>query len=304
MLIGPEKDAVVKVPSKGPVVRPDKEKVVKGWGKQIENSIGMKLVRIPAGKFTMGSPASEKNRGEDEEQHEVEITKEFWLGIHEVTQKQFKAVMGYNPSYFSRDGTGRPGATYLLQPAGGKARVPADTSALPVEHVSWEEADEFCKKLTAKSGERGRKYRLPSEAEWEYACRGGSPSYQVYHFGNSLSFRKANFDWRHPYGGGDKKHDDSNRTCKVGSYEANRLGLHDMHGNIWEWCSDWYDKDYYAKSPREDPPGSLGGSSRVIRGGSWSYVGSGYRSASRNGHPPVIRWAYLGFRVALVPSGK
>ena len=174
---------------KTPKEEPPSAVVVNGWGKEIENSIGMKLVRIPPGKFTMGSPQRARRiAATDEEQHEVEITKEFWLGVHEVTQKEFKAVMGYNPSYFSRDGEGKTGLTYFDQQAGGgKDKVPADTSNFPVENVSHEEAVEFCKKLTAKEAKSGRQYRLPTEAEWEYACRGGAASSTPFHFGNSLS---------------------------------------------------------------------------------------------------------------------
>jgi formylglycine-generating enzyme required for sulfatase activity len=261
----------------------------------------MKLVRIPAGKFTMGSPKDEKQRSDDEQQHEVEITKEFWLGVHEVTQKQFKDVMGYNPSYFSSDGEGKAGATYFdfSKPAGGKAKLTGkDTSDFPVENVSWEEADEFCKKLSAKIAERGRKYRLPTEAEWEYSCRGGATSYRVFHFGNALSSTQANFDGNYPYGGA-AKGPYLERTCKVGSYPANGFGLYDMHGNVWEWCQDRYDEKYYTKSPRQDPQGPERASDRVIRGGGWFNIGQGCRSAIRYGDEPANRDLNLGFRVAI-----
>jgi formylglycine-generating enzyme required for sulfatase activity len=267
----------------------------KGWPREVENSVGMTLVRIPPGTFTMGS--SKKEEGRDnfgEDQHEVEITKEFWLGIHEVTQMQFETVMGYNPSFFSKAGKGKPGVGYPSPPAGGKDRVPADTGDFPVESVSWDEADEFCKKLTARIAEKksGRVYRLPTEAEWEYSCRGGAPSYQVFHFGNSLPSTQANI-----FGS-------LGRTCKVGTYEKNRFGLYDLHGNVWEWCADWYGKDYYAKSPRRDPSGASEGSDRVVRGGSWSRDGSDCRSANRYGYEPAYRGNFLGFRVALVPSSR
>jgi formylglycine-generating enzyme required for sulfatase activity/serine/threonine protein kinase len=265
------------------------------------NSVGMKVVRIPAGRFLMGSPNGEKDRSDDEEQHEVEISKPFWLGIHEVTQKQFQSVMGYNPSYFSRNGAGKRGARYPSSspPAGGKNAAPEDTSDFPVENVSWEEAKEFCEKLTQKEG-GGRTYRLPTEAEWEYACRGGAPSYQVFHFGDSLSSRQANFDGGAPYGGATKG-PYLKRTCKVGSYEPNRFGLFDMHGNVREWCSDWYARDYYGRSRRTDPPGAPGGDFRVVRGGSWYNVGGCCRSAYRINDGPTSRGNHLGFRVALVP---
>jgi formylglycine-generating enzyme required for sulfatase activity len=178
-----------------------KEKVVKGWGKEVTNSIGMMLVRIPRGTFTMGSPVDEKDREPhdkgSEQQHEVEITKDFWLGVHEVTQKEFKAVMGYNPSFHSTDGEGKPGVKYGWKPAGGKKMVARNTDDFPVENVSWDEAVDFCKKLSAREPKLGRLYRLPTEAEWEYACRGEAPSYQVFHFGDSL-FQASQFQRQIP----------------------------------------------------------------------------------------------------------
>jgi formylglycine-generating enzyme required for sulfatase activity len=267
-------------------------------GSEIVNSIGMKLVRIPKGTFTMGSPASEKHRSWDEDQHEVEITKDFYLGVYEVTQKQFKSVMGFNPSFFSADGKGKPGEEYKHgKPGEGKDKVVGSTADFPVENVSWAEAVEFCKKLSELPGEKkaGRKYRLPAEAEWEYACRGGTTT--PFHFGNSLSSTQANFKGNKPYGGAGKG-DYLERTCKVGSYRANKFGLYDMHGNVWEWCNDWHDSFYYGKSPRRDPPGPESGSSRVIRGGGWSSSGENCRSANR-WYEPASRHEYLGFRVAL-----
>jgi formylglycine-generating enzyme required for sulfatase activity len=285
--------------------------VDKGWPQEIENSIGMHLVRIPPGTFRMGSPAWEKDREPvekgSEEQHEVEITRAFWLGVHEVTQKQFKAVMGYNPSFFSKDGAGKEGLEYFhwSKPAGGKDKAPADTNAFPVENVSWEEAKEFCEKLSHRAEEKqcGRVYRLPSEAEWEYACRGGAPSYQVFHFGNSLSSIQANMNGHVPYGGA-AKDILLKRTCKVGSYEKNRFGLYDMHGNVTEWCSDWYGADYYGKSPRNDPSGPLEGVCRVLRGGGWYCFGQHCRSAYRVTYTAGPRFSGFGFRVALVPSRR
>ncbi len=282
-----------------------RDRGAKGPATAFTNDIDIHLVSIPGGKFTMGSPKGEEGHSDDENEHQVEVSA-FHLGIHEVTQRQFKDVMGYNPSYFSKDGTGKPGATYLVQPAGGKDKVPAHTSAFPVENVSWEEAKEFCEKLTEREKTKlgGRMYRLPREAEWEYSCRGGAASSEPFHFGKSLSGKQANFDSNNPYGGAEKV-DPLNRTCKVGTYPANRFGLHDMHGNVWEWCLDWYDKVYYGKSPPQDPPGPLEGSGgRVIRGGSWGRNGQDCRSAFRGRSTPAYRNDHLGFRVALVPSGK
>jgi formylglycine-generating enzyme required for sulfatase activity len=159
-----------------------------------------------------------------------------------------------------------------------------------VENVSWNEAVEFCKKLSALPGEekRGRRYRLPSEAEWEYACRGESPSYQVFHFGNSLSSEQANFRGKEPYGGA-AQGPWLERTCKVGSHQPNSFGLYDMHGNVWEWCADCYAK---------------GDEARVRRGGCWIVFGDECRSATRRRRVPDDHRFNLGFRVVLVPSDK
>jgi len=278
----------------------DVDLTVKVRSEPFTNSVGMKFVRVKAGTFTMGSPKGEKDRHDDERQHEVEITKDFFLGVTEVTQKQYKTVMGDNPSYFSKGGKGKDEVK-------GK-----DTDDFPVENVSWQDAREFLKKLNKLAAEKKYQvqYRLPSEAQWEYACRGG-PSFKdnkakaqlPFHFKSptaSLSSSQANFDGEYPYGGAAKgKH--LGRTCKVGSYQENALGLLDVHGNVWEWCSDWYGQDYYAKSPRKDPPGPASGSDRVLRGGGWDYGGQNCRAAYRLWYSPSHRVSYLGFRVAAVP---
>ena len=256
------------------------------------NSIGMKLVRIPPGKFRMGSPIGEVGRNDNEIQHDVEVSA-FYLGIQEVTQKHYQTVMGKNPSNFSKDG-------------GGKDKVIGiNTDDFPVEQVSWADAMEFCKKLMAMDTRKpsDREYRLPSEAEWEYACRGGASSFQVFNFGDSLSSKQANFNGGFPYGRAAKS-DYLARTCSVGSFEMNNFGLYDMHGNVWEWCADWYDQDYYRRTAHKDPSGPAHGSERVIRGGSWVGPGQDCRSAFRRGILPTHRGLDLGFRVALVPSSK
>ena len=245
------------------------------------NSIGMKLALIPAGKFLMGSPASEAERSGDEgPQHEVEITKPFYLGIHPVTQEQYATVMGKNPAHFTKDEGGGP--------------------SHPVEQVSWEDAVEFCHKLSEKPEEKrlGRMYRLPTEAEWEYACRGGAPSARPVHFGDSLSSAQANFNGNYPYGG-ESKGQYLERTTAVGSYKANAFGLFDMHGNVWEWCADWF-RDYPRKSLK-DPAGPATGTHRVLRGGSWSYFGHDCRSAFRDYDDPGYRSHSVGFRVVCSP---
>jgi formylglycine-generating enzyme required for sulfatase activity len=265
--------------------------------KEIINSIGMKLVLIPKGKFTMGSPPGETGRRDDEKQHEVEITRDFYLGVYEVTQKQYRTVMGHNPSYFSRDGTASKEGEYKNgKPAGGKDKVKdfkdEELDEFPVENVSWEDAQTFLKKLNALAAEKekGRRYRLPTEAEWEYACRGGAASSKAFHTGDALSSEQANFS--------DTK---LGRTEKVGSYKANAFGLYDMHGNVWEWCADWYGSDYYGKSPRRDPKGRDEGSDRVCRGGCWYLSAWDCRSAFRIRFVPGRRVNDLGFRVALDP---
>jgi formylglycine-generating enzyme required for sulfatase activity len=258
----------------------------------MENGIGMKLALIPAGKFRMGSPAGEPGRREDERQREVEIAKAFYIGIYEVTQGEFEKVMGFNPSHFSASGKGREGATYEHwgKPGAGKDKVKelVRTRDLPVENVSWAEAVEFCDKLSAMPSEEkaGRKYRLPTEAEWEYACRGAASSYQVFGFANRLSSDQANFRGTGPYGGA-AKGPWLQRTCKVGSYKPNGYGLYDMHGNVWEWCEDRYAKGDHA---------------RVRRGGCWVVPAETCRSATRRRRVPEDRRFDLGFRVVMVPS--
>jgi formylglycine-generating enzyme required for sulfatase activity len=138
---------------------------------------------------------------------------------------------------------------------------------------------------------------LPTEAEWEYACRGGVRTYSVFHYGNSLSSKQANFNGKRPYGAA--KGPSPGRPTPVGSYGPNAFGLYDMHGNVWEWCSDWYGERYYAESPAEDPAGPKAGDSRVLRGGCWYWHGSDCRSAYRSPVSPDYRNYCVGFRVAL-----
>ena len=226
----------------------------------ITNSIGMKLVLIPAGEFMMGS--SDGN-GHEMPPHRVRITKPFYLGLTQVTQGQYERVIGENPSCF--DGNPRP-----------------------VEQVSWNDAVEFCGQLSDKEG---KTYRLPTEAEWEYACRAGSTG--RYCFGDSESQLDL-YAW----------YDDNSgrETHAVAQKKANAWGLCDMHGNVWEWCSDWYDSDYYGRSPTSDPRGPSSGSYRVFRGGSWFSLARYCRCAFRNCNSPGDEDFSLGFRVSLVPA--
>jgi len=243
--------------------------------KEITNSIGMKLVLIPKGTFMMGSPASEELRQEDETQHEVTISKGYYLGVYEVTQAQYETVMGKNPSHFQG------------------AIVGNENADLPVENVSWDDAVEFCKKLSDLPEEKkaGRLYRLPTEAEWENACRAGSKTAYLFDDEEGLL---PEYGWFN--------RNSSNRTHTVGLLEPNAWGLYDMHGNVWEWCSDWYGE--YPQGAVRNPTGPKVGSDRVCRGGSWNGVASYCRSALRYWYVPSFRNNYLGFRLALSsPSG-
>ena len=235
------------------------------------NAIGMRLVLIPAGVFQMGSPKSELDRDPSEELHVVEITKPYYIGQFEVTQNEYETVMGLNPSAFTS--TGRDRAKI------GKA----DTSRFPVEWVSQEEAMEFCLKLSCRPEElaAGCVYRLPTEAEWEKACRGGRDS-EPFSFGDSLSGKDANVNGTAPYGDAPKG-GYLERTTKVGSYAANPYGVFDMHGNVAEWCLDRFDDSFYKYSPRVDPQGPATSTyCRVVRGGSWVWPASDARSAKRS----------------------
>jgi len=225
----------------------------------VTNSIGMKLILIPPGEFMMGSPDSEKYRHSNEvPQHRVRISKGFYMSVTEITQAQWKAIKENNPSNFKG-------------------------SNLPVEQVSWNDAIEFCNKLNQK--ER-KSYRLPTEAEWEYACRAGSAT--RFYFGDNDSML-SDYAWYHENSG--------NETHPVGQKKPNAFGLYDMHGNVWEWCSDWYDANYYSNSSGVDPQGPASGQIRVLRGGSWFYIPWHCRSANRLRSTPDGRGDGSGFRV-------
>lgn len=251
--------------------------------KVITNSIDMKLTLIPAGKFVMGSPAGESERDAEEVQHEVTITKPFYMGVHEVTQAQFQKLMGKNNSHHKGPD-------------------------LPAEQVRFPEAEIFCKRLSELEAERkaGRVYRLPTEAEWEYACRGGTTT--TFHVGNTLSAEQANFNGNYPFGDA-AKGANLQKTAKVGSYPPNAWGLYDMHGNVSEWCSDFYDPDYYKTSPKADPKGPAKGVMAtgfannffmVVRGGNWLDEGRALRSAYRYRFQSSEPYRLVGFRVVCV----
>ena len=244
---------------------------------EFENSIGMKLRLIPPGEFQMGAPDTDSLAGQDEKPaHLVHLGKPFFIGVYEVTQGQFEAVMGRNPSFFQGGGGG--GADH------------------PVEQVTWDDAVAFCRKLTELAAEKnaGRTYLLPTEAQWEYACRAGAAT--PFSFGPTLSSHQANFDGRYILYGGNKG-PFLNRTVPVGSYRANAFGLQDMHGNVWEWCADFYDEKYYEQSPRDDPSGPKSGEIHVLRGGCWLNSDRDCRASVRGANKTDQARKHEGFRV-------
>ncbi len=223
--------------------------------------VKMDLVLIPAGKFLMGSPETEQERDTNETQHEVTITNPFYMAKCETTQEQYEAIIGGNPSSF---------------------KSPKN----PVEQVSWDTAQTFCLKLSAKYG---KAVRLPTEAEWEYACRAGTRT--AYHTGDSVE-DLARAGWYLNLNGAV-----SRSTHPVGQKAVNAWGLYDMHGNVWEWCQDWYGE--YPAGSATDPQGAAQGALRVVRGGSRICVPPGCRSAYRNRSGPGSRNVDLGFRVVV-----
>jgi len=239
------------------------------------NGVDIVMVYIPAGEFMMGSPETEEGRRSDEgPQHRVVINKGFWMGKYEVTRGQWIAVMGEDEAWW---------------PEGG--------NNYPVEWINWNDAQDFIKNLNLKTE---LKFRLPTEAEWEYACRAGTTT--PFHYGESISSDQANFNGKYPYGGAEKGVNRA-ETCPVGSYQPNAWGLYDMHGNVWEWCEDVYKVDIYNHHElytknRIGNPVYLGeGSFRVIRGGGWLGNSNQLRSASRASYS--YAQTYVGFRLVL-----
>jgi len=288
------------------------------------NSIGMKLVEVPAGEFKMGNheslealakvfPKYEARRFSMTDEyplHRVKITKAFYCGAHEVTRGQFKQFVedvAFQTEAES-DGSGGWGYSKELGDFEGRNKKYSwldpgfdQEDNHPVVNVTWNDAIAFCQWLGKKED---KKYRLPTEAEWEYACRAGTTG--RYHFGDNPEelLKVANMN--------DEKtahvfpkwsayaipgSDGYEFTAPVGKFLPNKFGLHDMHGNVWEWCSDWYGEDYYANSPAEDPKGPETGRVRIRRGGSWHSWGLYVRSAFRNWNTPQTRYVLVGFRV-------
>jgi formylglycine-generating enzyme required for sulfatase activity len=282
-------------------------KVVKGkepkQPDEIKNSLGMRLVYIPPGKFMMGSPESELGRERQETQHEVELTQGFYLGMHEVKVGQFKQFVR-DAKYRTdgqRDGKGGWGVNeagsiemngkYTWKSPGFK-----QTDDHPVVLVSWNDAQALCRWLSKKEK---KDYRLPTEAEWEYACRAGTKT--AYMFGNDPQQLPASANV------GDrpaaKPKDGYHQTAPVGRFNRNTFGLYDMHGNVWEWCQDRYVPNSYTPEKQTDPTGPTSGMARVQRGGGWSSAANRCRSAARIGrHQSSYRGGYLGFRITLISS--
>lgn len=301
----------------------------------IENSIGMKLVLVPAGEFMMGNDRlsaqlretfpqyGEDRYGQDRLEladerplHRVHITKPFYFGQHEVTVAQFRKFVesGYRPESIA-DGTGGYGydPQRQISPDEGEVFAGRDPKYSwlnpgfaqgenhPVTNVTWNDARAMCAWLSAKEG---KKYRLPTEAEWEYACRGGTTTY--FHSGNDpetlvtvanlYSPETVKF-WPQWKQFAIQGRDGFAFTSPVGRFAPNAFGLCDMHGNVWEWCADWYGEDYYAKSPSEDPQGPEKGTVRVRRGGSWHTWPLYVRSAYRNWMSASTRYTLLGMRL-------
>jgi uncharacterized protein (TIGR02996 family) len=252
---------------------------------EIVNSIGMRLALIPPGHFRMGSPKGEKNRQRNETAHSVTITRAFYLGVFPVTQGQYRSVISTNPSHFRRNGPGKNRVKGI-----SRERL----ARFPVEMVTWGDAQTFLERLQSRESDAGLRYRLPTEAEWEYACRGGSASTGPFCYGDSLSPLQANFNGDFPYGSASAG---INRQCpsEVGSFLPNAFGLYDMHGNVWEWCHDWYGE--YASGPAIDPRGPTSGSDWVVRGAAWFDYAQHCRSAYRVGCSE-IRTYHVGFRIA------
>jgi len=277
-----------------------------------DKTTGREFVIIEAAEFMMGSPRNERNRRIDETEHKVRIVRPFLMAAHEVTQEDFEKRMKFNPSSFSLKGVDK-------DKIGGQ-----DTDRFPVENVTWFDAIEYCIRLSKEAkyepyykltdvkltGDSitsatvtlngGNGYRLPTEAEWEYACRAGTT--KPFHFGFENTGREANTRPGPAIGyGSEPSWKALGRTAKVGSYKPNDWGLYDMCGNAAEWCWDWYEKDYDLDGPVNDKGGPAKGIHRTLRGGSWLLSEGSCRSASRGFMMPDDKKNYTGFRIARTP---
>jgi len=258
-----------KDPARFPEPEPEPEETINvspPTGKTFKNSIGMEFIEIPAGEFLMGCVKSDTECYDEEKpQHKVKISKSFYIGKFEVTQGQWKKVMGNNPSHFANCG-----------------------EECPVENVSWNDVQEYIGKLCKREKQSPCKYRLPTEAEWEYSARAGSKT--KYYWGDTINDA---YLWYNENSG--------NATHPVGKKKPNAWGLYDMSGNVCEWVGDWYGSDFYKNSPANDPKGANSGGDRVLRGGSWGGNAGYSRLSFRNNYYPDIRFNYFGFRLVLLP---
>jgi formylglycine-generating enzyme required for sulfatase activity len=260
-LIDVSGDSVSKTDNKG-------SKAGKTRSFEIYPGVQMEFVWIPPGVFKMGSPESERcHKKHEGPVHKVEISRGFWMGKYEVSQGQWEPVMGFNPSKFK-----------------GFSK--------PVEEVSWNDVQDFIRKLNDRI--RHNSYRLPTEAEWEYACRAGTRT--SFNTGTCISTKQANYNGHYSFTGCEKG-SFRNSTVDVGSFPPNNWGLHDMHGNVYEWCSDRYNLRGYSDSRLKDPQGPSEGKFRVLRGGSWIFPDYSLRCASRAGHYPDYQVNCIGFRL-------
>ena len=270
-----------------------------GWTDEYKTT-KLVLRRIPAGTFTMGSPENELGRNSDEPQHEVTLTKDFYMGVFEVTQRQWERVMGNWRGYFTNASCRetRPVETvsyYVIRENPTNSAIRPSWPQSPHVHT-----DSFMGRLRAKAGQA---FDLPTEAQWEYACRAGTTN--ALNSGKELTTTTncpnmdavGRYQYNHP---GDYSSDSNvstdGGTASVGSYQENAWGLYDMHGNVWEWCLDWYEN---APAGALDPPGPTSGWNRVLRGGSWDIFARYGRSASRKYLSPANRYIIYGFRVSL-----
>ena len=248
----------------------------------LDGNVTMKLTLIPAGRFLMGSPRSERLRVDEYPQHEVTISNPHYMGVYVVTQSQWRTVLGTGVhEQRDKESNSWPSGSWPL------AGVSADS---PMYYVSWDEANQFCVTLSQKVG---KVVRLPTEAEWEYACRAGTRT--RFWFGDDAN-NLGEFAWF-------LKNSDAN-SHPVGQKKPNNWGLYDIHGNVFQWCADWYDVSY-GESPVVDPRGPSASTGRVIRGGSWRETYRGCRSASRTSSAPFARGKDIGFRVVVdLPAAR
>jgi len=272
--------ALANVKASGPVLAQNGPGLA-GLPRMITNTVGMSFGIVPPGRFQMGSPETEPGRRDHEgPQHEVVLKKPYYIGVHPVTQIQYERVMGRNPS------------TYTKAHSGGPEH--------PVENVTYGEAVRFCEFLGKQHDEQlnGRHYSLPTEAEWEYACRAGSTA--AYICGEKLSAKEAQFASPGAYtkGGGKAQ------TAPVGRCTANAFGLYDLHGNVLEWVSDYYDEFYYHDTGKDHPEGPTEGTLRVVRGGCYQMFAIDCRSAARRSQAPTTTNSMTGFRVVLLVGGS